>query len=250
MINKTILPALLAAMVLALTSCGKEVKMMSYNVRNARGMDDVRDAERTAAVIRNLNPEVVAIQELDSMTERSGRTYVLGELAGLTGMTPTFAPAIDYDGGKYGIGILSREKPISVARYRLPGREEERAMVVAEFDDYYFGCTHLSLTADDSYESAKMICDIARGARKPFFLAGDFNSYPGSPTLTELEKLFRVISSKDEFTFPADTPKETIDYIIVYVPAGYAVSESGYRVVDEPAASDHRPIVTEVRISR
>lgn len=248
MLKKIGLPVLLAAMMLALTSCGKEVKIMSYNVRNGRGLDDVRNTERTATVIKNLNPDVVALQELDSMTQRSGTTYVLGELAELTGMTATFSPAIDYDGGKYGVGILSRKEPLSVARYSLPGREEERAMVVAEFEDYYFGCTHLSLTADDSYESAKIICDIARWLQKPFFLAGDFNSYPDSPTVKELEKLFRVISSKDEFTFPADTPNETIDYIIVYEPAGCTVSESSYMVVNEPAASDHRPIVAEVKI--
>ncbi|MDE6826764.1 MAG: endonuclease, partial [Paramuribaculum sp.] len=101
MLKKIGLPVLLAAMMLALTSCGKEVKIMSYNVRNGRGLDDVRNTERTATVIKNLNPDVVALQELDSMTQRSGTTYVLGELAELTGMTATFAPAIDYDGGKY-----------------------------------------------------------------------------------------------------------------------------------------------------
>ena len=59
-----------------------------------------------------------------------------------------------------------------------------------------------------------------------------------------------MISDPDGFTFPADTPVETIDYIMVYEPDGYKVSESGGSVVDEPSASDHRPIVTDVRISR
>ena len=46
----------------------------------------------------------------------------------------TFAPAIDFDGGKYGIGLLAKKTPIRVERMALPGREEARAMILVEFD--------------------------------------------------------------------------------------------------------------------
>lgn len=62
-------------------------------------MDDVCDFQRIADVINHIHPEVVALQELDSMTHRSGQKYVLGEIAGCTQMHAYFAPAIDYDGG-------------------------------------------------------------------------------------------------------------------------------------------------------
>lgn len=72
---------------------------MTYNIKNANGMDDVCDFQRIADVINHIHPEVVALQELDSMTHRSGQKYVLGEIAGRTQMHAYFAPAIDYDGG-------------------------------------------------------------------------------------------------------------------------------------------------------
>ena len=53
------------------------LKLMSYNIRNAKGMDNVRNVQRIANVINNEAPDVVAVQELDSMTTRSNQTYVL-----------------------------------------------------------------------------------------------------------------------------------------------------------------------------
>ena len=110
-----------------------KINIMSYNIRNGIGMDEKRDLNRTAATITAENPDVVCVQEVDSVTGRSGGAYVLGDLAKATNMHPTFAAAIDFMGGKYGIGILSKEEPLSVKRIALPGREEERACVIAEF---------------------------------------------------------------------------------------------------------------------
>ena len=102
------------------------LKLMSYNIRNAKGMDNVRNVQRIANVINNEAPDVVAVQELDSMTTRSNQTYVLAEVAERTQMHASYAPAISFQGGKYGIGILSKEKPLDIQTYPLPGREEER----------------------------------------------------------------------------------------------------------------------------
>lgn len=125
------------------------LRLMTYNVRNANGMDGICNYQRVANVINNARPDIVAIQELDSMTARSNRTDVLKELAERTQLHPCFAPAIDYDGGKYGIGILSKETPLRVQTFALPGREEARTLLVAEFPEYVFACTHLSLTEED-----------------------------------------------------------------------------------------------------
>ena len=89
-------------------SAHSQVKVMSYNVRHCAGMDGMVDYDRTASMIGVQQPDVVALQELDSMTVRSGRHYQLSELANRTQYYPIFASAIDYDGGKYGIGILTR----------------------------------------------------------------------------------------------------------------------------------------------
>ena len=82
---------------LGLSACqpeAKEARFMSYNVKNGYGLDDSTNYARTAEVIRKEAPDVVAIQELDSVTGRSHGTYVLGELGKHTGMYATYAPAM------------------------------------------------------------------------------------------------------------------------------------------------------------
>lgn len=231
-----------------LKALGKQLTLMSFNVRNGCGLDGSRDHERTAAVIRRQAPDVVAIQEVDSVTGRSGGSFVLAEIASLAGMEYTFAKAIDYDGGKYGIGILSREKPLRVERYPLPGREEARALVVAEFNDFVFAATHLSLTPADCLASVAIIRDIASKSDKPFFIAGDFNATPDSKVIRSLAKDFEILTDTTKCSFPADNPSETIDYIMLYKPSGKGIDATGSRayVVNEPAASDHRPVITKL----
>ena len=163
------------------------LRLMTYNVRNANGMDGICNYQRVANVINNARPDIVAIQELDSMTARSNRTDVLKELAERTQLHPCFAPAIDYDGGKYGIGILSKETPLRVQTFALPGREEARTLLVAEFPEYVFACTHLSLTEEDRMKSLEILKSVAANTRKPFFLAGDFNS-DAAPALSKIEE--------------------------------------------------------------
>ena len=125
------------------------LRIMSYNIRNGRGMDEVTDLGRIADAICKVAPDVVAVQEVDSVTVRSGGIDVLRTLGERTLMFPTYAPAIDFDGGKYGVGMLSKEKPVSYRYIALPGREEERVLLWVEFERYIFCCTHLSLTPED-----------------------------------------------------------------------------------------------------
>ena len=86
---------------------------MSYNVHNCIGLDNVRDYNRIANIIKQAAPDVVALQELDSITQRNDGVYALKELETLTGMHGLFASAIPFQGGSYGIGLLSKEQPLS-----------------------------------------------------------------------------------------------------------------------------------------
>ena len=67
------------------------LKVMTYNVRHCAGMNLVLDYDRTAAVIARQQPDVVALQELDSMTGQSKQRYQLVELASRTGYHPVLA---------------------------------------------------------------------------------------------------------------------------------------------------------------
>ena len=60
------------------------LRLMTYNIKNANGMDDICSFQRVANVINNASPDVVAIQEVDSMTRRSGQKYVLQKPERLT----------------------------------------------------------------------------------------------------------------------------------------------------------------------
>ncbi len=230
------------------------VKMLSYNVHNCIAIDPqrTRDYDAIAQIIKDSKAEVIALQELDSITSRTN-IDVLAKLSELTGMHPTFSPSIDFEGGKYGIGMLSKEKPKAVKLIALPGREEQRSLMIAEFDNYIFCNTHLSLTPEDQLASIDIInqCikEFIKGdkdrKRKNLFIAGDFNAVPGSATINKLQKTFTPISNDMYKTYPANFPDRCIDYIFYYgkkLPKKYQVYESGtIKNSTTQIASDHLP---------
>ena len=226
------------------------LKLMSYNIRNAKGMDNVRNVQRIANVINNEAPDVVAVQELDSMTTRSNQTYLLAEVAERTQMFANYAPAISFQGGKYGIGILSKEKPLGIQTFPLPGREEKRMLMVAEFKDYFFACTHLSLTEEDRLASLEIIKNSVRTSHKPFFLAGDLNDKPESAFIKALQQDFQILTNVKKATFPAPEPTETIDYIAAWKQRTDDFAPLSTQVIEEPLASDHRPITVTLRMAK
>ena len=226
-----------------------DLKLMSYNIRNAKGMDNVRNVQRIVNVINNEAPDVVAVQELDSMTTRSNQTFVLAEVAERTQMHASYAPAIDFQGGKYGIGILSKDKPLDIQTYPLPGREEKRMLMVAEFKDYFFACTHLSLTEEDRLTSLEIIKNSVKSNQKPFFLAGDLNDTPNSKFIQALQEDFLILTNTKKPTYPAPEPKETIDYIAAWKGNTDNFANLSAQVVEEPLASDHRPLTVQLRMS-
>lgn len=220
------------------------LKVMTYNVRHRAGMDLVLDYDRTAAVIARQQPDVVALQELDSMTGRSEHLYQLGELASRTQYHPVFGSAIDFDGGKYGVGFLTREIPLSTKSTPLPG-DESRVLLVVELQDYVMACTHLDLEEEQRLASIPFIVEEAQHWQKPFILAGDWNDTPDSELLQEMTKHFTILSG-DEASYPADEPTGCIDYIASF--KSRTVEVLGSSVINEPAASDHRPVVVGVRV--
>jgi endonuclease/exonuclease/phosphatase family metal-dependent hydrolase len=219
-----------------------KLKILSYNVKNCVGLDDVTDYNRVADVLRRINADVVAIQELDSATTRSKRAVVLNELAERVNMHASYSASIDYRGGKYGVGILTRQKPVSVTRISLPGKEEKRSLLIVELKDFVICCTHLSLTREDRLTSAKLINEATRKFSKPVFLAGDLNTTPGSAEMKSLEDEWIVLNNQQECTYPADSPNVCIDFILARKAEGWHAELLDSRVEPENIASDHRPV--------
>lgn len=227
------------------------LRIMSYNIRNGRGMDNKVDYPRIAEVIQKNAPDVVALQELDCRTSRSQGVDVLSEIATILGMYPTYGAAIDFQGGKYGVGILSKEKPIRVETTPLPGREERRALLCVELENYVVFCSHWSLTEEDRNSTVAIITNKMKQYTKPVFLCGDFNAHSEEDSILSLKKDWAILSA-DAPTFPANSPDERIDYICATNPND-AISEETWQksvlassVVNAPNESDHRPILVEV----
>ena len=231
------------------------LRIMTYNIRHGEGMDNVIDLDRQAEVIRNATPDVVGLQEVDSVVKRSGYIPEAAVLGEKVGMYATFGPAIPLTKGKYGVAILSKEAPMSVRNIPLPGAEK-RTLLVCEFQEYVFACTHLDLEEENRLASLDIILEEVARWEKPFFICGDWNDQPGSTLITKMKKNFSFLNNltanSSNYTFPANSPNRIIDYIANYGAGSNRVFKSirKRQVINEPEASDHRPVLVEITMDR
>jgi endonuclease/exonuclease/phosphatase family metal-dependent hydrolase len=230
-----------------------EMTMMSFNVRHCAGSDMKLDVSRVAAAIASVRPRFAALQELDVKAKRSDRIDEPAELARLTGMKATFGKTIDFQGGAYGVMLLSKDDPISVTKVPLPGKEP-RLLLLAEFDDCVVGSTHLSVANEkERMDSVGLIRDAVAKFTKPVFVCGDWNARPDSPVLKELGKFLAVLSPTDQNTFHGTAPKLLsdpkicIDYIAVDKAHAKSFRVLEGAVVPDTVSSDHKPIFIRLK---
>ena len=259
------LPALtlllaLASAPLALTALqsGTDLRVVSYNIKHGRGNDDVVDLERTAGVLRALAPDIVGLQEVDDRAKRSGGVAQAERLGELLGMHHAFGRFMDFQGGGYGMAILTRHPIVATNPMRLTDGHEPRIALSVE-TRLPGGAlvtvvnVHFDWVRDDSFRFAQAEALAAHLDRlaTPYILVGDFNDVPGSRTL-ELFRSRAVEAAKpegDRFTFSATEPQREIDFIF-FAPKDYWRARE-VRVVDERMASDHRPVLAVLeRVAR
>jgi endonuclease/exonuclease/phosphatase family metal-dependent hydrolase len=115
---------------------------------------------------------------------------------------------------------------------------------------FTFIATHFDLTEKARLASIPLIETFFKSdPSAPALLAGDLNAEPGSSTIMALEKVWTNATSREGlFTFPVKEPKEQIDYILYRPATCWRVVET--KVLDEPIASDHRPILAVLEWSR
>ncbi len=225
------------------------LRVLSYNVKHCAGNKDGLNLARTARVIAAQNADVVALQEVDSVfSSRSDNKYQIKELAEATGMYGIFCSALT----GYGIGILSKELPLSIKVVSLTSDFEPRRMLMAEYNNYVFASLHVGLSANARRGSGPIIKAAAEEwvpTGKPLIIAGDFND---DGTDAEMEGARGVLTKylqENGFTFHSDLTTPTwsdgiyvIDNIISYDPIG-GVEKVSYEVVNDKVTSDHMPIV-------
>jgi endonuclease/exonuclease/phosphatase family metal-dependent hydrolase len=248
-----LLPADLPA---RLTPPGAELslRVVSYNIRHGRGTDERVSLERTAAVLRSMQADVVALQEVDDGVERSGRIDQAARLGAALGMHHSFASFFDYQGGRYGMAILSRRPIRRSEAVRLSDGNEPRVALAVEVEQsdgtvLTIVNVHFDWVHADSfrYTQAQEVARYLDALTGPYVLVGDFNDRPDSRTIELFRQRAReaVKPADSRYTFPATEPEREIDFIFV-APATAWVIDS-VAVVNEPLASDHRPVLAGMR---
>ncbi|KEO71691.1 endonuclease/exonuclease/phosphatase family protein [Anditalea andensis] len=243
------------------TSPVTSLKVMSYNVHycNPPSMPaNFIDVDAIVNVINGEKPDLVALQEIDVNVTRSGKINQAQLIAGKLHMRYFFAKAIDFQGGDYGVLILSRYPITETTVHRLPSEAgsggEPRVLATAKVSlpdgrMLRFGNTHLDAQQDPVNRMLQMgrIMEWADKEELPVILAGDFNAVPGSETIRHLDTGFTRTCEICPPTIPVMHPTRAIDYIAYRHPQHLFRSES-HRVLNETYASDHRPVVATIAI--
>ncbi len=232
------------------------IRILSYNIFHGETLKHDFDLERIAGVIRSVTPDIVALQEVDFKTNRAKSMDLVTRLGYLTNMLPLFGRAMEYDGGEYGEGILSRFSFEETRNNPLPHspRNEPRAAleVVVKLpsgDEIVFIGTHLDHTRDqtDRIAQAKRLNRLFKRNKKPTILAGDLNATPESEPMRILLRFWTDASSGNPLpTFPSSSPKRRIDYVLFRPAKRWRVIET--RVIEEKVASDHCPLLVVLEL--
>lgn len=235
--------------------------LVTYNV----GVFDKSGTNTTgmiASMMKELVVQVIGVNELDSCNLRHPAFQLKDFAEAMGGWNYLFAPAIDYKGGKYGIGIAYDPQLTVVKKHAviLPKEDgaEQRAMAICVFDDFIFCSTHLDHRSKEAQlAQARFISAWASvnygDSGKPIFLCGDLNAEPDSETIKLLQQDWTILSPLS-FTYSAKNPVKCIDYIMIYKNAADRVKvlESGipteFNSGDVAVASDHLPVYMKIRI--
>ena len=244
---------IIIAMLVLLSGCNS-ITVMSYNIHAMRGMDKVVDVDRIAKVIKDQDPDVVGLQEVDQFTERSGKIDAIKILAEKTGMYGIFMRTFDYQGGEFGNAMLSKYPIIEHKVFHLPARDnyEARLMmmiscVVENGDTVHFYNTHLDHHRQDSDRPIQVeaIKKIIENDKSKIIFTGDFNCQPGTESLNTIQSVLTRCPS-DILTYSTEDPIWTIDHIFYSEDRGIHFKE--LKVIPEKMASDHFPIVAKFSV--
>ncbi len=248
---------LIAAAALTLgfkASAQQKVRVLTYNIHHGANMKNEIDLAAIAKVINNAHPDLVALQEVDSVTNRTGKVDQLKELARLTGMYCYFGRSMWYDGGGYGTGILSKY-PIKSARtlqMTVGDGKEPRATGIINVElpgklAITFASTHLDVEDEDTWriQEAKQLKGLVVN-KLPLILAGDFNAEPNTTEIAEFKQVFTDVTANAGPSFPSEKPAIKLDYIMFHGPKSWKGLTA--QVIDEKIASDHRPVMADIQI--
>ena len=230
---------------LASTASAEPLRVVVYNIHAGKDASRVDNVGRVASLIGERKTDIALLQEVDRKTTRSGNVDQLAELQRLTGMNGVFGKALDFQGGEYGIAVLSRwpVKTLEVIPLQTPADSEQRIALVVETNGLRIMNTHLDASDPDAIRLTQLET-LAAAVKKhaPNLVGGDFNSGPESPihqkmVAAGLRDAWTECGRGASLTYPADTPVKRIDYL--YLTDGWRCASAEVPVSQ---ASDHRPL--------
>jgi endonuclease/exonuclease/phosphatase family metal-dependent hydrolase len=235
----------------------RTLRVMTYNIHVGIGMDKKLDLQRIADVINQQHPDLVGLQEVDRGVQRTQRIDEIAELAKLTRMDYAFAFNLPYQGGQYGVAILSR-LPITATEhwhFKNLREAERRGFIRAEVSFHgrrlNFVTTHLDYQFDDGrlFETQQLL-NALKDVKGPLIIVGDFNDIPSGSSYQLMQDDFidAWIQNRTTdlgFSFPADKPAKRIDYIFFRRTDALGTKRAS---IVETLASDHVPVVAELEV--
>lgn len=245
-------------------SPAQEIKILTYNIYH--GENPKKQGDSTFHLISDyliLNqPEVVALQEVDSMTLRSERIYnrkldFMRQLARETGYKGYFGKAMDFEDGGYGEGLLAKK---GSAYHTLPlpnpagGEPRAVAWVKAELktlEEFYFGGTHLCHEfTENRMAQLDSLISYAETLDKPVIWVGDLNFTPYSEEYKSIPSHWKEAgreAGNEQATYGTGEEAMRIDYIW-YDSRKFELVE--YKVLDQVTYSDHYPVWAVLRMRK
>lgn len=221
-----------------------DMTLATYNIHACIGADGRFDPGRVIEVLRELDADVVALQEVDH--RRVNGRDLLDFLAAGSGHTPIAGPTLLRATRHYGNALLTRLPLLAVERIdlSLPQREPRGAldvMVDWHGQTVQVVATHLGLLAGERRQQVRRLLSLVEASSADIsVLLGDLNEWLlwGRP-LRWLRRHFRTRAQPP--TYPARFPLLALDRIWVHPHA----SVGHIRVHDSAAAriaSDHLPL--------
>lgn len=251
------------------------MRIATFNILHGRSVEDDRvDVDRFAAAVQALDADVLALQEVDHLQERSAHTDLtavaaeamgathhrfVAALSGTPGATWMAATGTEHpDSAAYGIALLSRLPVRSWQVVRLPAlptrvpmwfREQRRAGVVhdeprvamaAVVDDGGAGLTvvntHLTfLPGWNRLQLRRLMRGFSTAA--PLVLVGDLNMAPrAAAAVTGLRPL------ATHATFPVDEPRVQLDHVLARGDVARPYRTAAPRL----PLSDHRALTVDL----